>query len=374
MAIFKRGKIFWMDAVVNGHRFRESLGTTDARKAPSFERERIIQLQNRAPDPTRKTQTFGSMTIDIAIPAYIEERRAQVSHRMTQYWLEQSRPLSRSTVFKSMSLKKLTPAHIAAYQNERKSAGRSPKTINGEVSVLRQLLKHARLWYRFVDDYKPVPNDRRAVGRALSETEAELLFAIAKTRPDWKYAYTAAILSFYCGMRSCEIKGLQWKDIDFENRLIEINRSKTPAGWRTPSLNQTCLGVLRELFDSVSYLGANLPNHFVFPWHGREQMIDPTRPMTSWRTAWRSIRKKAGLENIRFHDGRHTAITTLAENGTPDWVIQAQVGHVDPQMMKTYSHIRRKALDEAAAALEPRSSLPDTAPLSSRQANAPLIG
>jgi hypothetical protein len=36
-------------------------------------------------------------------------------------------------------------------------------------------------------------------------------------------------------------------------------------------------------------------------------------------------------------------------------VIQAQVGHVDPQMMKTYSHIRRKALDEAAAALEPNS-------------------
>jgi integrase len=39
--------------------------------------------------------------------------------------------------------------------------------------------------------------------------------------------------------------------------------------------------------------------------------------------------------------------------GLPDWVIQAQVGHVDPQMMKTYSHIRRKALNEAAAALEP---------------------
>jgi integrase len=45
--------------------------------------------------------------------------------------------------------------------------------------------------------------------------------------------------------------------------------------------------------------------------------------------------------------------STLAEKGLPDWVIQAQVGHVDPQMMKTYSHIRRKALNEAAAALEP---------------------
>ena len=49
----------------------------------------------------------------------------------------------------------------------------------------------------------------------------------------------------------------------------------------------------------------------------------------------------------------YTALTRLAENGQPDWVIQAQLGHVSPAMMKTYSHVRRKALDEAASALEP---------------------
>jgi hypothetical protein len=43
----------------------------------------------------------------------------------------------------------------------------------------------------------------------------------------------------------------------------------------------------------------------------------------------------------------------VAEKGQPDWVIQAQLGHVSPAMMKTYSHIRRQALDAAAAALEP---------------------
>jgi hypothetical protein len=78
--------------------------------------------------------------------------------------------------------------------------------------------------------------------------------------------------------------------------------------------------------------------------------------MTSWRTAWRNIRKAAGLSHVRFHDGRHTAITTLAEKGLPDWVIQAQVGHVAPEMMKTYGHIRREALNQAAAALEPSKS------------------
>ena len=59
------------------------------------------------------------------------------------------------------------------------------------------------------------------------------------------------------------------------------------------------------------------------------------------------------VPGVRFHDGRHTALTRLAEAGQPDWVIQAQMGHVSPAMMKTYSHIRRQALNTAAAMLEP---------------------
>ena len=74
---------------------------------------------------------------------------------------------------------------------------------------------------------------------------------------------------------------------------------------------------------------------------------------------------------MRFHDGRHTAITTLAEKGLADWVIQAQVGHVAPAMMKTYSHIRRQALNEAAGALEPSTKAtppPSPTPAATRRA------
>ena len=48
-----------------------------------------------------------------------------------------------------------------------------------------------------------------------------------------------------------------------------------------------------------------------------------------------------------------------------DWVIRAQFGHVSPAMMAVYSHVRRKALDEAASALEPEaapSTVPPSAP------------
>jgi len=215
------------------------------------------------------------------------------------------------------------------------------------------VLKRAKLWYRFADEYKPLKNRKPPVGRALTAEDQQRLFATAQTKPAWLFAYVASTLAFYCGLRACEIRGLRWEDIDLPSRLLHVRKSKTPAGWRSPTLNETCLHVLQTLRDHAAKLGFVQPNYFVFPWHGRNERIDPTKPMKSWRTAWRSIRKAAALPKVRFHDGRHTAITTLAEKGLPDWVIQAQVGHVAPEMMKTYSHIRRKALNQAAAALEP---------------------
>jgi hypothetical protein len=56
-----------------------------------------------------------------------------------------------------------------------------------------------------------------------------------------------------------------------------------------------------------------------------------------------------------------TAVTTMGEKGLPDLTIMAQVGHVAPQMLKHYSHIRRQALNVAAAALEPSFMKPQTA-------------
>jgi integrase len=235
-------------------------------------------------------------------------------------------------------------------------------TINGEISVLRQVLKRAKLWYRFADEYRALRNRKPPVGQALTAEEQERLFAIAQTKPAWLYAYVASTLAFYCGLRACEAKALRWQDVDWSGPLLHVRRSKTPAGWRSPTLNATCLTVLRRLHDQASLLGFVQPDHFVFPWQGRNKRIDPTKPLTSWRSAWRSIRKAAGLTSVRFHDGRHTAITTLAEKGLPDWVIQAQVGHVAPEMMKTYSHIRREALNQAAAALEPTALAPPAPP------------
>lgn len=357
----KKSGAFWMDLRVNGCRYREPLGTRDKNEAGELMQKRIEQLKTKAPDPAKRSTSYGAMDITEAVKAYSKERHAQVSPRMVAYWQEQVRPLT--NYFGDLKLKRLTVEHLTNYQNARLGQGRAPKTINGEISVLRQLLKHCKLWYRF-EDYKPIRNHKPPVGRALTEVEQARLFEVAQSRSDWLYAFTASVLGGFCGMRACEIKALQWKDVDFTAGVLHIRRSKTPAGWRAPSLNTVCTETLSQLYNKARLINATALDHYVFPWHGRQQKIDPTRPMTSWRSAWRSIRCKAArneageiiypvLQAVRFHDLRHTAVTTMAEKGLPEQTIMAQVGHISPQMMKTYSHVRRLALNAAAAALEP---------------------
>ena len=101
--------------------------------------------------------------------------------------------------------------------------------------------------------------------------------------------------------------------------------------------------------------GGTEPDHHVFPAceHGK---IDPTRPQKSWRSAWRSLRKAAGLPRLRFHDLKHHAITELAESQASDQTIMAIAGHVSPKMLAHYSHVRLEAKRQALDALSSRPS------------------
>jgi hypothetical protein len=63
--------------------------------------------------------------------------------------------------------------------------------------VLRQLLKHAKLWYRFGEDYKPLRNTKPPAGQALTDAEQARLFEVAQSNPAWFFAYVAAVLDFF---------------------------------------------------------------------------------------------------------------------------------------------------------------------------------
>jgi hypothetical protein len=89
----------------------------------------------------------------------------------------------------------------------------------------------------------------------------------------------------------------------------------------------------------------------VFP-AGKGRPNDPTKPVTTLKTAWIKVRNNAKVVGRR-HDNRHTLVTELAESGAGDEVIMSIAWHVSGAMLSRYSHVRmeakRRALDEIAA-------------------------
>src|SRR5262249_3660085 len=87
--------------------------------------------------------------------------------------------------------------------------------------------------------------------------------------------------------------------------------------------------------------------------HPDKERIDQTRPITSWRSAWRVALERAGLQ-IRFHDLRHTCIIKLAESQASEHTLMAIAGQVSRKMIEHYCmKAKRAALDAIAAQPSP---------------------
>ena len=129
-----------------------------------------------------------------------------------------------------------------------------------------------------------------------------------------------------------------------------FRKSKTDAGRRIVPLNPAARWAFARLLERAQKLGATEPRHYLLP-SCQRQHIDVTAPMITWGTAWRTLRKKAGLPTLRFHDLRHHAVTKLAESGASDQTIMALAGHVSPELLAHYSHIRHQAKREAVEAI-----------------------
>ena len=347
MSLMKRGKWYWMHDVVNGLRYRLPLKTTNWQEALRKQKETLSEIQA---GKLGKQGATGRQTFDVAADAYIEERQLHSAEKSCRTDKERSRPLRK--FFKQTGLRRITAEAIVKYQKERKAAGVSGRTINLEVGLLRRVLKRNKQWLRIAEDVRMLPEHPKPA-RVMSPEEKTNLLETAALKPDWQVARCAAVLALNTTMRGCELKGLHWQDVDLFERTLAIRRqsTKTNAGARVIPLNRDAVLALAELRERAEKLGAAEPEHYVLP-ASENGNIRPDKSMKGWRSAWRSLTKAAGLKGLRFHDLRHQAITELAESDLSDQTIMSIAGHVSPQMLKHYSHIRLKAKRKALESLE----------------------
>ena len=152
------------------------------------------------------------------------------------------------------------------------------------------------------------------------------------------------------GMRSGELTGAAWGQVDFQRRVLTVGRAKTSSGTgrQIPMNNDLFLLLSAHAAWFTEKFGSARPEHYLFPFGSVPN--DPTRPTTTLKTAWDSIRKDSGV-SCRLHDLRHTAVTKLAEAGTPESTMLSLVGHMSRAMLERYSHIRMAAKREAVESL-----------------------
>jgi integrase len=307
MALKKRGKTWHCDFVVNGQRFRQSLETKDWREAQNKEKELIGQAAEGKLTQTSVSlarQPFGQAADDYVTARKLE--LASASQAKERQLLVQLR-----AYFKDDPLKSITAKRITEYRAWRAEQKVGPATLNAELGILRRIMKRARIWARVADDIRPL-REPSSIGRALTEEEKQKLLRTAVMRPEWETAYLAAILCLNTTARSCELKGLQWSDVDLFANTLTIRKSKTAAGERAVPLTDVAASALARLRRRAEGFGTVEPSHFVFAafvpkftFSGKNVIdynvtgFDPNRHLNSWRSAWRTLIWSAWLSFSR---------------------------------------------------------------------------
>lgn len=137
----------------------------------------------------------------------------------------------------------------------------------------------------------------------------------------------AVWLCLLTGQRKSNVLGMQWNEIDPDSRIwvIPSNKTKTDRQYHV-ALTDRALEIISRRADtkgSSSYVFANR-------YGGHLKYINK---------AWIRVRSRAGLDNLRIHDLRHTAATWLARSGANAFIVQQAMQHASIKTSAHYVHV-----------------------------------
>lgn len=250
------------------------------------------------------------------------------------------------------------------YKEIRQSTTYSDKTIQHFYTIINTSLKRAILWNYITNNpnsYIEKPKIRKKEIECYSPEDVEQLLNVLKKEC---LKYQAIIyLALDSGCRRGELLGLTWKDIDFDKKTLDINKSvqytkelgifeketKTQSSDRTIYISDKTINILRlyykEQLENRLKLGSKWENSSrVFTNNFGGDMHPDTPSQILER-----IIKKYNLKRISFHGLRHTSISLQISSGIQAQIISKRAGHSSISTTHSiYSHFFENEFQEVA--------------------------
>jgi integrase len=222
--------------------------------------------------------------------------------------------------------------------------GRKPATVNRCLALVRSVLRIARDEWQWIDMVPKVRLLRGEVERDrwLTKDEAARLIAVCPS-------HLAAMVRFALatGCRAREVAGMEWSRVDLKRGTAWLDQTKngTPRG---VPLNRDAVAVLKE------QVGKH--RRFCFTYRGQPIRYELTN------SAWQTACGKAKLEDLRFHDLRHTWASWHRQAGTSCDELKDLGGWKTRSMVDRYAKFATENLVAAAARIESKGVGPTPDP------------
>ncbi len=292
-----------------------------------------------------------STTLKACLKRYLAEvtpkKKSKGESWYVQAWM--TRPIA------SMFMASIRGKDLASEIRAMESEGKGANHIRLHLAVISHLFNVARREWGMESLDNPadtVGNPKLPSGRdrrLVDDEEERLLAACADSRN--LYLRPVVIFAIETAMRSGELvetwvpdpsgtldadgkrlhikasTGLQWSDVDLKKRTAHLPQTKNGEA-RTVPLSSRAVAILEALPRNLDGLDGRV---FGTTYEGVHQ-------------AFVRACKRAGIEDLRFHDLRHEATSRLFEKGFNPMEVSAITGHKTLQMLKRYTHLRAEDL------------------------------
>lgn len=390
--LFKRGNVWWIQAMRKGERVIQSTGETDVDRARAVrDRElnpmRLKDAKKRAEAVYERVQTadskltkaldaLPSLTVRRSWDAFLTSPERSDAGTVTldgylgqwnrfEKWTEARRP--------GGELRAVTVKDAGEYAADLTAAGLSPNRFNKHVDLLKMIFRvltdPARLTCNPWDKIKRKRQNTQG-RRAFTSQELQAVLATASGE-----LQTLLVIGAYSGLRLGDAVTLDWSSVDLANGTITLRPKKTAA--RTGKI--VAIPVHPTLYAALSQtpsgerVGPVLPelaelrdSHHALITHRLRRHFESCGIQINVK------RDGAGVKSASvagFHALRHTIVSQLASKGVPLEVIRGLVGHGGTAMTMAYVHQNAEAARAAVGALQGMASA-EVADVTPRPADA----